>query len=126
MLNRVSFNRNPCVTVHGSFSLPANLHALDSYVESHNGTVFKTPYLEGFIVIHGFSLLIYRILFIYSVWMYLNCHQPDGSFIMSSPLSHLSHSISHRSVLKKKVVLLLALLLSFQFFVWLISIRMFL
>ena len=42
--------RNPYITTHGSFSMPANLHALDTFVKSQGGSVFASPYLEGFIV----------------------------------------------------------------------------
>mgnify|MGYP000781119812 CR=1 FL=1 len=48
-LAKLSASRNPYITTHGSFSMPANLHALDCFVKARGGTVFASPYLEGFI-----------------------------------------------------------------------------
>lgn len=42
--------RNPYINVHGSLSMPTNFHALDLFVQSQEGTVFHSPYLEGFSV----------------------------------------------------------------------------
>lgn len=50
VLAKLSTSRNPYITTHGSFSMPANLHALDCFVKARGGTVFASPYLEGFIV----------------------------------------------------------------------------
>ena len=47
-IERVAAPRNPYISVHGSFSMPTNFHALDRFVESHAGVVYKSPYLEGF------------------------------------------------------------------------------
>ena len=41
-------SQNPYVSVHGSFSLSTNFHAIDVFVERHKGHIFKSPYLEGF------------------------------------------------------------------------------
>ena len=49
-IERVAAPRNPYISVHGSFSMPTNFHALDRFVESHAGVVYKSPYLEGFAV----------------------------------------------------------------------------
>ncbi|CBK25171.2 uncharacterized protein [Blastocystis hominis] len=47
-LARVAGPRNPYISVHGSLSMPTNFHALDLFVQSLEGTVFHSPYLEGF------------------------------------------------------------------------------
>jgi singapore isolate B (sub-type 7) whole genome shotgun sequence assembly, scaffold_8 len=44
----VATSQNPYVSVHGSFSLSTNFHAIDVFVERHKGHIFKSPYLEGF------------------------------------------------------------------------------
>lgn len=47
-INKVATSQNPYVSVHGSFSLSTNFHAIDVFVERHKGHIFKSPYLEGF------------------------------------------------------------------------------
>ena len=46
----MAVSRNPYISVHGSFSMPTNFHALDLFVESAGGVVYSSPYLEGFAV----------------------------------------------------------------------------
>ncbi|KNB43254.1 hypothetical protein JH06_4312 [Blastocystis sp. subtype 4] len=48
MITKIAAPQNPYINIHGSFSMPTNFHAIDAFVENHNGHVFSSPYLEGF------------------------------------------------------------------------------
>ena len=44
MITKIAAPQNPYINIHGSFSMPTNFHAIDAFVENHNGHVFSSPY----------------------------------------------------------------------------------
>ena len=57
MITKIAAPQNPYINIHGSFSMPTNFHAIDAFVENHNGHVFSSPYLEGFNVFVSIAVL---------------------------------------------------------------------
>ena len=93
MITKIAAPQNPYINIHGSFSMPTNFHAIDAFVENHNGHVFSSPYLEGFNVFVSIAVLCLE----YSVY-YGNWSQNTPYYAMddSSCLLHIhSRIIQH-------------------------------